>query len=108
MTARRVHIHDYLTPNPPNTVRVMRPGRWGNPFDWRKQGVEEAIMLHANWLVHGTEPITIGRATYDPVKLRAQIHELRGKNLACTCPEGEQCHGDLLIRLANGRPGGEL
>jgi hypothetical protein len=24
---------------PPNTISVTRPGRWGNPFDWR-QGVE--------------------------------------------------------------------
>jgi hypothetical protein len=86
----------------------MRPGRWGNPFDWREQGVDEAIDNHANWLVHGTEPITFGRTTYDPAKIRAQIHELRGKGLACTCPEGAPCHGDLLIRLANGWPGGEL
>jgi Domain of unknown function (DUF4326) len=29
------------------------------------------------------------------------IHELRGKDLACWCAP-EACHGDLLRRLANG------
>ena len=105
MTPRRTSIQNYLTPNPPNTVRIMRPGKWGNPFDWRKQGVDEAIRNHANWLIHGTEPITFGRRIYDPVKLRGHIHELRWKDLACTCKEGHPCHGDLLIRLANGRQG---
>jgi Domain of unknown function (DUF4326) len=29
------------------------------------------------------------------------IHELRGKDLACWCAP-EACHGDVLLRLANG------
>ncbi len=107
MNPERIHIQDFKTPNPPNTVRIMRPGKWGNPFDWRKRGVEEALDLHADWLIHGTKVITFGRTTYDPVKLRGCLHELRGKNLACTCKKGHPCHGDLLLRLANGPLGGE-
>ena len=107
MTPKRIAIKNYLTPNPPNTVRIMRPGSWGNPFDWRQQGVPQALDKHAEWLIHGKDVITIGRTKYDPVKLRARLHELRGKDLACTCPEGCPCHGDLLLRLANGPLGGE-
>lgn len=29
---------------------------------------------------------------------------LRGKDLACTCPLGTPCHGDLLLQLANPLP----
>jgi hypothetical protein len=29
------------------------------------------------------------------------IHELRGKHLACWCPLNEPCHADVLLRLAN-------
>jgi hypothetical protein len=31
----------------------------------------------------------------------AQLHELRGKDLACWCDTGYPCHADLLIELAN-------
>jgi hypothetical protein len=31
--------------------------------------------------------------------------ELRGKNLACFCPIGQECHADLLLDLANAEPG---
>jgi hypothetical protein len=27
--------------------------------------------------------------------------ELRGKNLACWCPEGSPCHADVLLEIAN-------
>jgi hypothetical protein len=29
------------------------------------------------------------------------LGELRGKDLACWCKEGECCHGDVLLKLAN-------
>ena len=28
-------------------------------------------------------------------------HELRGKNLACWCADGEPCHADVLLEIAN-------
>jgi hypothetical protein len=33
--------------------------------------------------------------------MRANLHELRGKNLACWCPLGQPCHADVLLELAN-------
>jgi len=32
---------------------------------------------------------------------RLRLHELRGKNLACWCPLGADCHGDFLLERAN-------
>ena len=30
------------------------------------------------------------------------LHELRGKDLACWCPvDGQPCHADVLLRIAN-------
>lgn len=29
--------------------------------------------------------------------------ELAGKNLACWCPEDQPCHGDTLLKIANGQ-----
>lgn len=31
-----------------------------------------------------------------------ELHELRGKNLACWCPLDQPCHADILLELANG------
>lgn len=88
-------------------VKVCRPGPWGNPFVVTEKvragaitggfyfavpTVEDAVecfreMLafaegaHADWL-------------------RAHLHELHGKNLACWCKPGEPCHADVLLDLA--------
>ena len=32
---------------------------------------------------------------------KLDVPELKGKNLACFCPEGSPCHGDVLLKLAN-------
>lgn len=80
---------------PPNTVKVTRPGRWGNPF---KVGViseygdvpdaETAVMFY--------------RAKIDTGLNRAAMFaELRGKNLACFCKPGDPCHADVLLEIAN-------
>ena len=33
--------------------------------------------------------------------VRENAAALRGLNLACTCPPGQPCHGDVLLVLAN-------
>lgn len=32
---------------------------------------------------------------------KSKLDKLRGKNLACWCKEGEPCHADILLKLAN-------
>lgn len=90
---------------PPNTVKVCRPGRWGNPFgiegtsaEFIVGSVEEAVLLFGLKLKAGELDISV-----EDVK-----RELRGKNLACWCrltdDRGDPmpCHGKTLLEIANG------
>lgn len=73
---------------PEDAVYVGRPGKWGNPFFVGHDGVTDrahAVRLYREF------------AAID----RADIGELRGKNLACWCPLDEPCHADVLLELAN-------
>jgi hypothetical protein len=76
---------------PPNTVSVARPSKWGNPFRVERYGRREAVRRYRRRL-HGS-----------PEGLPdAARRELRGKNLACWCPlDGEPCHADALLEIAN-------
>ena len=73
---------------PENTVYVGRPTKWGNPFpiyNDRAKAVALFRTLALWWINNGDE--------------RVQI--LHGRNLACWCKEGEPCHADVLLELAN-------
>lgn len=89
---------------PKNTIYVGRPTKWGNPF---QVGVEYEILpnvpvkfdsldilllFYRMWLTSHHEGIKIGMAA---------MKELKGKNLACWCKEGELCHADILLDIAN-------
>ncbi len=50
---------------PPNTLCVTRPGRWGNPFDFRIYGNAEAVRLHRDWLLNTVE----GNAVLERAKI---------------------------------------
>ena len=89
---------------PPNTISVCRPGRWGNPL---RVGMyvgytrADAVKDYVRWLKR--EPVV---RSYEgvfgkPPTTREIRKELRGKNLACFCPIGEPCHGNILLRIAN-------
>ena len=78
---------------PANTVVVARPSRWGNPFvATENYPVSRAVAQYEDWLLNEPE----GQKTLAAAKV-----ELRGKNLACWCPPGEPCHGNVLLRLVN-------
>lgn len=71
---------------PPNTVKVTRPGPWGNYAGPTRAHFEADLASMSN----------TDKAFYlDKVK------ELRGKNLACWCKPGEPCHADVLLEIAN-------
>lgn len=88
---------------PPNTVKVDRTTKWGNPFVVGKPGGAYSAMVkdrrHA-WQLFGS-------VAGDNEKLVAAAKaELRGKNLACWCPlprpyEADECHAAVLLRIAN-------
>lgn len=106
------------TSNPLGAVIVSRPSRFGNPFTIR-QAIEAEMTnprsavteLYREWLRVGTEggwyeeTYRIGRNVYDRRRVLDELHTLRGKDLACTCPLGKPCHADVLLKLANGPQG---
>ena len=69
---------------PPNTVKVDRSTKWGNPFTVKNTGRIPAVLRFACEVA----PLW-------------DVSELRGKNLACWCPPGQACHADVLLELAN-------
>ena len=115
---------------PPNTVKVDRSTRWGNPFMvW---GENEYLYCDAShrrkiltpWVIFDhDQPVILGVPatpqmavdhfrrwlTYEfdaagvvrPCLIRSQLEKLRGKNLACWCDLSEACHADVLLELAN-------
>lgn len=93
---RVVHVYEqvegvYIGRNP-----KLGDPKWGNPFSHlcgtlagcRVSSREEAIRRHAEWIL--TQP-----------HLLAALHELKGQDLRCHCAP-LPCHGDTLLRLANG------
>ena len=86
---------------PENTIYVGRGSKWGNPFRVGHVGVKnnrDAVRLfyriidrpeHHKFFVFTTERIRL---------------DLRGKNLACWCKDGEPCHADVLLKIANNQP----
>ncbi len=81
-------------PLPANATYVGRPSPWGNPFlvgtpDYPTR--VEAVAAMRVWLKG--QPQLIERAKRD----------LRGRTLACWCPEGDglPCHADIWLELAN-------
>lgn len=88
---------------PPNTVKVDRATKWGNPFkvgelvlfgpayNFRIELIEDAAQAcrhYKRWL-------------YTIRSSCELVFPLRGKNLACWCPLDQPCHADVLLELAN-------
>ena len=80
-------------------------GRWGNPYrigatlehvdgtDVTVRDAPHAVELFDQWLEWQFAQFK----TFRP----ALIAELGGHDLACWCPEGAPCHGDVYLRVAN-------
>lgn len=88
---------------PPNTVKVDRSTKWGNPFAVGKSGgVYSAKVMNRRhaWQLY------LEAAPQNEQLVAAAQAELRGKNLACWCPlpgpyEDDCCHADILLEIAN-------
>lgn len=76
---------------PPNTIYIGRPTKWGNPFTLTQRGGDRPSCVDAyrEWL---RETLKL-----DPHFLDA----LRGRNVACWCRLDVDCHGDILLQMAN-------
>ena len=110
---------------PENTIRVARPGRWGNPFQVGAVDAATCVALFENAVGGCWDPTPAAHLDDELLRLAYAVHaawlkrwrlrdgripieaigELRGKNLACWCPlGGSPCHADSLLRLANEEP----
>ena len=88
---------------PPNTVKVDRSTKWGNPWTVAdcatifeappERAAELAVSLFAKGLRRNLPAVGF---TAEEVR-----SELAGKNLACWCKPGDACHADILLELAN-------
>lgn len=81
---------------PAGAVYVGRPTKWGNPHriintDTGQLDHGESVSVYLCDLLDGNLPITAEDAR----------RELRGKDLVCWCKEGEPCHADVLLKIAN-------
>ena len=86
---------------PPNTVKVDRSTRYGNPFRAGDPGVADAhasIAMFRRALDDGSLTRNAPDSPFRCEHLRAA---LRGKNLACWCALDGPCHADVLLEIAN-------
>ena len=90
---------------PPNTMKVDRSTRWGNPFKLHGDGYPMSSTVAAALFNRHFEDGHTGWVMRDQLTTIDDVRrELRGKNLACWCSLGEPCHADVLLRLANDAP----
>lgn len=93
---------------PPNTVKVDRTTKWGNPHNWRDwieqwpfPGLYSGEVSRDEWC-----RAMAAQAFEEDIRdgvIALPVAELRGKNLACWCPHKshKSCHADVLLELAN-------
>lgn len=101
---------------PPNTVKVSRPGPYGNPFSiaeaMEREGLPHfecrpIVVRHfRDWITNPTsdDPCHesgFGGRLQAHTRIREGLPALRGRNLACWCPIDQPCHADVLLELAN-------
>ena len=86
---------------PPNTIKIDRTTRWGNPFIIGKDGTrEECISLYRRF-VAGKAATKRKNVLNSRQLVSEHVAELKGKNLACWCPLDGPCHAEVLLELAN-------
>lgn len=86
---------------PPNTVKVDRSTKWGNPFvtgtfGTRKECVDAFRVVLGGWLCVTDKPSIEEQKAYRKY-IGANLWRLEGKNLACWCPPDAPCHADVLF-----------
>ena len=93
---------------PDNCVIVDRTSRFGNPFtiaEATELGYDEprtaSVGAFKEWIRGNRDMWQSDEGDQRRERILASLHLLRGKDVACPCGEGEACHGDDLLELAN-------
>jgi hypothetical protein len=77
---------------PPNTKKVDRSTKYGNPFKLEEFSREDSLKLYSIYL-----DFVLRKKILD-------IEPLRGYNLACSCKLDENCHVDILLDKIKNNP----
>lgn len=75
----------------PYDVYIGRPGPWGNPYSLPRGSSDAA--RHA-------VIVAFEKDLLNDLAMLRELHQLRGKRLACFCSPKE-CHGDVLAYWAD-------
>ncbi len=103
----------------PDAVIVDRRTRWGNPFElwetWGQWAAEDfddehrvmvsraaATQAEARQIVVDAYRRALPSGLWDLPTVDEIREALAGRDLACWCPDGQPCHSDVLLELANG------
>ncbi len=86
---------------PPNTVKIDRTTKWGNPFVIGTDGDRAQCIELYERFVTADAPTERADVLAARRVVQSSLAEIAGKNLACWCPQEGPCHGDILLRLAN-------
>ena len=74
---------------PEGAVYIGRPSIWGNPFILGEDGDRSRVIyMYREWIREQPDLVEKARK------------ELAGKDLVCYCAP-KQCHGDILLEIAN-------
>lgn len=109
-----------------DAVIVDRTSRFGNPFRITHEVIVEcpkdsrvwtcgdpararkwATELYRAWIGGADDDtFTVGSRAYSRSRVLADLHLLRGRDLACPCPlpapgEPDHCHASVLLELSN-------
>lgn len=92
---------------PPNTIKVDRTTKWGNPFVVGKHGTRDICVdlfakMMAGYICISQGPDIDVQRNYRKM-VTTDRDELRGKNLACWCPPTAACHADILLKIKHKR-----
>ncbi len=77
--------HVYIGRDMSFYIKGAKGSKWGNPFNVKKYGREKCLELYREYLMNNKE-------------LLSQLHELKGKILACWC-KPDDCHGDVILEF---------
>ncbi len=89
---------------PPNTVKVDRSTRWGNPWPVGAEGPDGRVAPDAEGAVGMFEDMLADpqkRAEVGYPEDAALIAGLRGASLACWCRLDQPCHADVLLGVVS-------
>ena len=79
----------YIGRNMDFYVKGTFQSKWHNPFPVKKYGRDKCLELFEEYIKNN-------KLLYN------NLDELKGKELGCWC-KPELCHGDILIKLLNGK-----